>query len=98
MCHKCDNPLCINPDHLFIGTEKDNSTDMIRKGRAAKHIGLNGSKNVMAKLNEEDVVKIRKMLAKGRRATDIAREFGMGSQAIYYIKWGTNWKSVGGAT
>lgn len=55
--HKCDNPSCVNPDHLFLGTQADNNLDRDRKGR---HIALRGSKNGMSRLNDEKVLLIRK--------------------------------------
>lgn len=56
-CHKCDNPACVNPDHLFLGTLKENQEDMSRKGRAAR-----GSKSGMAKLTESDIKQIRQLV------------------------------------
>ena len=53
-CHKCDNPGCVNPDHIFIGTAKDNLLDMSNKGRS-----LRGEKSPNAKLTEDKVIKIR---------------------------------------
>jgi hypothetical protein len=55
VCHTCDNPKCVNPDHLFLGTPQDNSTDMINKRRS-----LQGEKHHKAKLKNEDVIYILK--------------------------------------
>lgn len=55
MCHKCDNKKCVNPDHLFLGTTKDNMQDMVNKGRSLK-----GEKCPNSKLTEEIVKKIRR--------------------------------------
>lgn len=60
--HKCDNPACQNPKHLFIGTHIDNSDDKIKKGRQAK---LNGVENGRSKLTEEDVLEVRRLYAQG---------------------------------
>jgi len=66
VCHSCDNPKCINPSHLFKGTPKDNMSDMIKKGRKAKHLGPNfkikGSLHGRSKLKEDDVLNIRKLV------------------------------------
>ena len=55
VCHKCDNPKCVNPEHLFLGTPKDNLMDMVKKGRSLK-----GEINPNSKLTEEIVKKIRR--------------------------------------
>ena len=62
VCHTCDNPGCVNPDHLFLGTHQDNMTDMRRKGRA---VGHRGSSNPRATITELDVVRLRREWAKG---------------------------------
>jgi len=58
VCHTCDNPLCVNPDHLFLGTHKDNMQDKVRKGRAFTG-NQKGSANGAAKLTEAVVRSIR---------------------------------------
>lgn len=84
--HRCDNRLCINPDHLFLGTNADNSKDMKDKGRS-----LYGEKNHAAKLTEEDVLRIRELMKQGIKPTVIAREYGVTSTTIYYIRNGKSW-------
>lgn len=61
VCHKCNNPICCNPKHLYLGTQKDNLKQMIEDGRS--HVG---EKHGLAKLTEEDVLKIRKMYSTGK--------------------------------
>lgn len=86
--HKCDNPACINPDHLWLGTHSDNMTDMWNKNR---HIRVN-SKHA-AKLTENDVLKIRSLQGKmsGGKA---CKFFGVNSQTIYNVWNRTTWKEV----
>lgn len=74
VCHKCDNKLCINPDHLFLGTPKENSQDMVKKGRCANHIGEN---NNSAILNEKLVLEIRNLHALGMKMKEICRKFSI---------------------
>lgn len=58
--HKCDNRKCVNPNHLFLGTQLDNMQDMSRKGRGKPFVGI-GSRNPKSKLTENDVLTIRKL-------------------------------------
>ena len=71
VCHTCDNPSCVNPDHLYLGTPASNSADMVSKGRS-----LTGESHPRCKLTESDVLKIRGMegLNSGCR---IAQMFGL---------------------
>lgn len=82
--HKCDTPLCVNPDHLFLGTQKDNITDCQSKGRNVRR-----SNHGMAKLNDAKVCEIRKS---GLTNAALAREFGVGIRHIFRIKSMERWK------
>lgn len=86
--HKCDNPRCVNPDHLFIGTIADNVHDMHSKGRAPCQ---KGSNNPMSKLNEEIVLDIASALSSGIRQVDVSRKFGVTIQTVNDIKQGRRW-------
>lgn len=86
--HQCDVPNCINPDHLFLGTQLDNVRDMIAKGRKSSHAGeLNGR----AKLTAEQAAEIK--LATGS-LHEIARRYGVGKSIVGYIRSGQNWKHL----
>ena len=87
VCHSCDNPACVNPDHLFIGTNQDNVDDRVRKGRSSSNAG---TKNGRAKLTEDHVRIIR---ASERGASDLAREFGVTPSAVCAARHGRNWRA-----
>lgn len=87
--HKCDNPPCINPDHLEVGYEVDNSRDKVERGRS-----LRGSANPGARLNEEQVREIRSQLADGVPSVALARNYEVGQTTISRIKLGTHWRNV----
>lgn len=84
--HKCDNPPCCNPDHLFVGTLQDNKDDEVAKGRHAY-----GERVGNHKLTEEDVHEIRELLSQGYSLASIGRAFDVTKQAIYWIREGKNW-------
>lgn len=93
ICHKCDNPPCINPNHLFIGTQQDNVTDMESKGRAVRS---NGEKNGKAKLTKDQVIEIRRLYAieSHMSLSAIGRAFGVTPSAIYNIVNRKFWKHI----
>lgn len=84
--HTCDNKWCVNPEHLFLGDRQDNADDAVTKGRYAK-----GHHQGSAKLKEDDVRTIRKMIDEGCSLTEIAYEYGVSATAISWIKSWQNW-------
>lgn len=86
VCHTCDNPACVNPDHLFLGTPADNSADMARKGRAAR-----GEKNAQAKLTASQVRDIR---ASSESVRALSRRYGVGRVNIKNARDGRTWAHV----
>lgn len=88
--HKCDNPPCVRPDHLFLGTNTDNCRDKIAKGREAAHV-RKGAGHWASKLTKQDVIAVRFLLAMGHRKVDLARAFGVSGTAIRYVEIGKNW-------
>lgn len=86
--HHCDNPSCVNPAHLFLGTQADNVHDMQAKERKAD---LHGKRNGRARLTEQDVYKIREMIKQGISQRVIAKEYGVTFQEIGNINTGVSW-------
>ena len=87
--HICDNPACVNPDHLFLGTHTDNMRDMHNKGR-----GCVGEKHRSSKFTEKEIVKIRERLNNGERAFNLAKEYKVTARAMYQIRDKRTWKSA----
>lgn len=92
--HTCDNRRCVNPAHLFAGTQNDNMQDMIAKGRAKHDVTPFGSKHKMSKLNEEQVLRIKHLLSEGKSYVEIAKEFNVWPNTIGGIARGKFWKHV----
>jgi len=91
--HKCDNPLCVNPDHLFLGTQEDNMTDKVSKGRQSSVILL-GELNGQAVLVESQVIEIRELYSTGLVSQqDIADYFGVSRSHISNIITGHKWRN-----
>jgi hypothetical protein len=89
VCHKCDNPSCVNPEHLFLGTAHDNQHDKIRKGRQQR-----GEKHAFAKLSEQDVKDIRELKASGLSFGEIAKSYNMNITSIFHVVNKKNWKHI----
>ena len=77
--HKCDNPSCVNPDHLFPGTQAENSADRNFKGRQAK-----GEQNGKTKLTDEQVREMKRLRESGVSKEDVAQQFGVSTRTVWY--------------
>lgn len=93
--HKCDNPSCCNPEHLFLGTPKDNMQDAKNKNRLYQ-VGKNnfGEKASRAKLKEYQVLEIKKLLSEGKKDTELCRKYKVHINTIVAIRRGWNWKHL----
>ncbi|KKK53437.1 hypothetical protein LCGC14_3094790 [marine sediment metagenome] len=96
VCHTCDNPICCNPIHLWLGTRAENMQDAFRKGRGVTPPGsFPGELHPHAKLTEEDVHAIRVLLdPRTMRLRDIADSFGVSIRTITKIRDGEVWKHL----
>ncbi len=83
--HKCDNPPCVNPDHLELGTHADNMADKKRSGV------VRGENNPCSKLTRVQVDRIMVLFESGARNVDVARDFGISATMAGYIRTGKKW-------
>lgn len=90
VCHTCDNPPCINPEHLFTGTSRDNNDDKVRKGRHAR-----GETAGRSKLTDMQVREMRALYAAGGESTNtLARRFGITQATTWKIVRRLAWRHV----
>lgn len=94
VCHRCDNPKCVNPNHLFLGTALDNERDKIKKNRR-NNIGAKGESHGLSKLTEDQVREIRKIVASGKLSQNkTAKLFGVDSGLVNGIVHRKHWKHI----
>lgn len=91
--HECDNPPCVNPDHLYLGSQGDNLKDAYERGRREPR-DMSGEKGPGAKLSERDVREIKRRLENGDVHQDIADDYGVGRTTITMISNGDTWGDV----
>ena len=91
VCHRCDNPVCVNPAHLFLGTLADNRADMVAKGRGRWTRGTAAS---WAKLDDSSVRRIRELHAAGASKKALARQFGVGASTVRRVVTMRSWSHV----
>ena len=90
VCHSCDNPACVKPDHLWLGTPAENVADMVQKGRTYRH-DYAGEKHPAARLTEDDVRRIR---TRPKKQRELAEEYGVALSTIANIQVGNQWAHV----
>lgn len=91
VCHSCDNPSCVNPSHLFLGTAQDNMTDKVNKNRQFRP---QGEKSGNHKLTEQEIYEIREMRKCGYTLRKIANRFEVNFRTIHYITTDKRWKHL----
>lgn len=89
ICHKCDNPSCVNPDHLFAGDNMINRSDSVAKKRHAF-----GHRHGMSKLDEDKVIQIRSLRKEGKKLNEIADIFGVDFTLIWQVVNRKIWRHV----
>lgn len=98
VCHRCHNKICVNPEHLYAGTQLQNMQDMVNAGRQARGFLIAkhkmGSRNAAAKLTEEAVKVIRLRLASGERQAALAKEYGVSDSTIHSLVRFQTWREA----
>lgn len=92
--HKCDNPPCVNPDHLFLGTRTDNAEDKVAKGRAT---GPTGTANARTKITADIAATVYRRVQQGEQMKIVAADIGLTPPAVRDIVRGVTWRTVTGA-
>lgn len=97
--HACDNPRCVNPKHLWLGTNMDNVADCMAKGRVTGYLHSpvffkKGASNHIAKLTDKKVLDIRKRIANGEEQQALAKEYGVSKACVTKIHFRRTWTHI----
>lgn len=90
VCHACDEPLCCNPAHLWIGSQHENVHDCVSKRRHS-----HGEASATAKLTERQAAEVRLLMKSKTPRAEIASRYGVTIHALYRISGGYSWKHLG---
>ncbi len=94
VCHSCDNPSCVNPNHLWTGKHQDNMDDKTMKGRGVRPPLVAGEKHGMSKLTENNILEIRQEASSGQSRKALSKKYGVTYSAIGYIIRRDTWRHV----
>ncbi len=96
VCHRCDTPACVNPEHLFLGTPKDNMRDKIAKGRAnfTKPPLHQGTDHHKCRITEADVTAIRKARLRGETYISMTKRYPLTIAGLFSVASGKSWKHI----
>lgn len=93
--HRCDNPSCVRPEHLFLGNQEENMRDMVIKGRSSHSTGTNGENHYRAKITTKDVRDMRKKYSNSKTPLRVvAQEFGLSKTHVNKILLRKIWKHI----
>jgi len=102
ICHRCDNPPCVRPSHLFLGTHADNMADCAAKGRAAKgerngrHTKpastVRGERSGRCKIDDRQLIELRKLSSEGWSTRDLSARFGITTKHVCFIRARPEWR------
>lgn len=91
VCHHCDNPGCVKPSHLFLGTQVENQRDSVAKGRGADH---RGEKNGNSKLYENDVHEIRRLYSLGVKSALLSKMWRINQDHVTRLVSRKSWRHI----
>lgn len=90
VCHRCDNRRCVRPDHLFLGSHRDNYLDAISKGRPMSKL-RSGGQHHKSKISVEKARQIKARVAAGESQKSIAADMGVSTQTVFIVLSGKHW-------